>query len=314
MSGPPLAPYLAPPARRARFEATAGRAGASLERFGESVEARALTLARLPARASDAEARPWVLVVANIHGPEFIGHEVAHAFLAAAGDGAGHFGALREAANLGVVPCLNPDGYARTWSAEGRGALAELRANARGVDLNRNFPLPEGERRWPIPGSGSGRPGAATYYGEGPASEPETAALCRLVEGLRPHAVFGLHSFMGSFIPARVRSRDAYKNYKGICAAMRAAQTSAGYRRLASRHFDVFTGEQEDWMHHVADAWALCLESFPVRASFGQHLRAPSLFWRFNPREPAPWVAQDTLALAAGALHALGLPRPSELG
>ena len=61
---------------------------------------------------------------------------------------------LRERAELWVIPCLNPDGYARVWQRGGVGRLPELRPNARGVDLNRNFPLPAGRRRLALPGRG----------------------------------------------------------------------------------------------------------------------------------------------------------------
>ncbi len=55
----------------------------------------------------------------------------------------------------------------------------------------------------------------------------------------------------------------------------------------------MWTGEQEDWQHHVHGTWALTVEVFPLAASFRQHLRALSLFWRFNPRDPRPWVDND---------------------
>ena len=42
-------------------------------------------------------------------------------------------------------------------------------------------------------------------------------------------------------------------------------------------------------------------------ASLRQHLRAPSLFWRFNPREPAAWVDSDVGGLAAFFHAALDL-------
>lgn len=73
-------------------------------------------------------------------------------------------------ANIWVIPDLNPDGYVRG-----------TRKNARGVDLNRNFPYD-----W--------RRQAGTYYsGPGPASEPETRATMRFLNTVQPDFVISMH-------------------------------------------------------------------------------------------------------------------------
>ena len=69
----------------------------------------------------------------------------------------------------------------------------------------------------------------------------------------------------------------------------------------------MFTGEQEDHQHHVHGTWALTIEVFPVTASLRQHLRAPSTFWRFNPRRPETWVENDVPGIVAFFLEALAL-------
>jgi protein MpaA len=102
--------------------------------------------------------RPAILVVGCIHGNECAGSVVATRLL--------HAPAPRHA-SITVVQDLNPDGHA-----------AKRRANARGVDLNRNFP-------------GTWRPLATA--GPAPASEVETRLAMRLIRRLRPDVTIWFH-------------------------------------------------------------------------------------------------------------------------
>lgn len=73
--------------------------------------------------------------------------------------------------HLWVIPRDNPDGY-----------LRNVRHNARGVDLNRNFPT-------------SWRRLTGYYYsGPRPSSEPETRALQRFLDRIDPKHVVTFHS------------------------------------------------------------------------------------------------------------------------
>ncbi|CAA9400972.1 MAG: hypothetical protein AVDCRST_MAG32-2949 [uncultured Nocardioides sp.] len=72
--------------------------------------------------------------------------------------------------DLWVVPTYNPDGLARG-----------TRRNARGVDLNRNFPYDWADL--------DGR----YESGPRPASEPETRAVMRFLREVRPHRVLSFH-------------------------------------------------------------------------------------------------------------------------
>lgn len=73
--------------------------------------------------------------------------------------------------------CVNPDG-----------CQLGLRANANGVDLNRNFPAAnwkEGETvyRW---NSAAEERDVVLLTGDKPGSEPETLALCQLIHRIQP--------------------------------------------------------------------------------------------------------------------------------
>jgi len=287
-------PYPSPSQRDEQVHQTAAAIGGEVVPYGESVEGRPLLAIRKPGDG------PAVLVCANIHGIEYISAQVALRFARIAD----------LPAEVWIAPCLNPDGYAATWAAEGAGRLGALRKNANGVDLNRNFPMPWGAKPSWIPGAGSTDPDDATWRGPAPASEPEVSALIALMNRITPWAGVNLHSFMGTLIPPRVLHLADHRAYARLAGAVRAGQTHARYRRLCFPPLDVFTGEQEDFQHHILCTWAMCMETFSVPASLWQRRRRKGLFWRFNPIDPDPWITSDAAGVAAFLAAALRLDRP----
>lgn len=158
-------------------------------REGRSVRWR--TLGRGPRR---------VLWIGGIHGDEREGaratEELAAAFLAEAG--------LADEVTLVLVEDANPDGSA-----------LRRRGNARGIDLNRNFPAPSFR--------------AARAHGPEPLCEPESRALAELVLGWRPHLVLVAHSWRGA----------EFVNYDGPARAR--AERFAATSHLALRASDSFS-------------------------------------------------------------------------
>ncbi len=127
------------------------------ETLGESPEGRPIHVYH----RGDPE-QPRVVVVGCIHGDECAGIRIARRL---------RMGPARRVVDLWIVPNLNPDGRA-----------AHTRQNARGVDLNRNFPF-----RWrPAP---RGR----YYPGPRPASEPETRIAMRLIRRIEPDVTIWFH-------------------------------------------------------------------------------------------------------------------------
>jgi protein MpaA len=136
--------------------------------LGHSVEGRQIRATRV----GEAGAPVNVLVVGNVHGNETAGEAII-AELRRRGRLAG--------VTFWLVRTGNPDGRAK-----------DTRQNARGVDLNRNFPW-----RW--------RTGArGTFYpGPRPGSEPETQALMRFVRRIRPQLGIYYHQALGMTVKAR---------------------------------------------------------------------------------------------------------------
>lgn len=310
--GDDLLPYPGADERERELEELCARAGGAVEEIGRSVQGRPIRAARVPSTNADA---PRVLVNANIHGPEWIGSRVALGVLRALADGRAD--ELRARAEVLVIPCVNVDGYAATEARGGRGSLRELRTNSRGVDLNRNFPVPSVPPTWfarrvssRFVGSGSSDPTRATYRGPHPRSEPEVCALDDFASREAFVACASLHSFMGTCIPPCVRSAEEARAYVRLARVFALAQPARRYVRLANRVVDVTTGELEDRLHHDLGCWAMTIECFSVLQSLRQHLRAPSLFWRFNPREPDAVVHNDVPGVIAFLVAALDIPHP----
>jgi N-acetylmuramoyl-L-alanine amidase len=142
------ATFAAPPALPTRIVA------------GRSVEGRRI----VAVRRGSVDAPIRLLVSGSTHGTEPAGHAIV--------------ARLRkmhppEGVQVWTVRTFNPDGAARG-----------TRQNARGVDLNRNFPY-----RW----RAGGRAFDTYYPGPRAASEPETRAQMRLVRRLKPDLTIHYH-------------------------------------------------------------------------------------------------------------------------
>lgn len=129
----------------------------------------------------DPDADIRIVVLGEMHGDESAGRRVVTALRSLTPP---------EGTAIWLVPSMNPDGHARG-----------TRTNARGVDLNRNFPATWREQ------------GATTRQWSGPraASEPETRAMMRFLSSIRPTAVLSFHQPFGvvdiTHAPARAAGK-----------------------------------------------------------------------------------------------------------
>jgi hypothetical protein len=87
-----------------------------------------------------------------------------------------------------VVPVVNPDGLL---------AGKPQRGNAKGVDLNRNFPTPNWKQDAPKYWARQTGSDPRRYPGAAPLSEPETRWLNSEMERFRPHVIISVHAPYG---------------------------------------------------------------------------------------------------------------------
>ncbi|MEV5000714.1 DUF2817 domain-containing protein [Nocardioides sp. LML1-1-1.1] len=152
------------PARSAPAAAPAQQAATTVQRtvvIGQSVRGRSI---RAYYRG-DPRATRVLLVLGQMHGDESAGRSTV--------GWVWQHVRPRAGTGLWVIPSINPDGAAR-----------HRRTNARGVDLNRN---------WPTSGWRRTAKGSRYYGGPRPGSEPETKALMRFLAGARPNYVASIH-------------------------------------------------------------------------------------------------------------------------
>ena len=176
----------------------------------------ALHASASPEQLARSNARPIVLI-GGVHGDEPEGVELASRaieWLSAQPGGA--------VAPWAATPCLNVDGFAR-----------RERTNARGVDLNRNYP----SKDW------SSECAKPRYFpGVAPGSEVETQAIVELARSLKPRLFIHCHSWEPCIVvtgePARADAErlarsSGYEARDSIGYPTPGSLSSFGWRDLA---------------------------------------------------------------------------------
>lgn len=147
-------------------EAAHAAEGLTMKVIGESTKGRPIKAYCL----GDPNAKNVYLVLGQMHGDEPAGRIVAEDRLLDKEP-------ISDVA-LWVIPTMNPDG-----------SIRGTRINARGVDLNRNFP----SKTWVRQGKGT-----RYWSGPRPASEPETRAVVRFFSKIEPRTIVSIHQPLSS--------------------------------------------------------------------------------------------------------------------
>lgn len=256
-----------------------------VEHAGLSVEGRPIHRLEL-GRAGG----PAVLLTGLMHGVELVGAMALLDFVR--GVAADPHGELARHARLVVVPMVNPDAFADNCRLLRAGRRAYRRCNARGVDLNRNFPPME--RGMPLGLLGGSRWSLSPHYvGPHPLSEPETRALRDIALDVRPSVSVAFHSF-GELVlypwafTARPNPRRA--RYERAGRAFVGALGGVSYRVMQATEWYRTVGDMDDWLDAELGTLAFTVEvSRPMRR-LSNLRRATNPFAWSNPVEIEPAV------------------------
>jgi hypothetical protein len=291
----PAAAYHSADDWRARLDAAAGEQqgrGVIVETIGYSVQRRPIVAYHVPAVG---EERHRVLVVAGLHALEWIGVETAGQLLLDL------LVAPEPHTSVTVVPVVNVDGR---WAAEStvwEGATTYHRANAAGIDLNRDFAVnhrPVGLWSKVLPGYAASSPRAM--------SQPETRALDRLVQRERYDRAASLHAFGGYVYwpwTGRWSRPDDWEQLATLGRAMEAAEGRHAYRSRQLSRWGFFFRAHGSEIDHLYGRYGV--DAFLVELTRSGidplHLRKTTRnpFHWYNPADPRPHVERGVAALRA---------------
>lgn len=271
----------------------------SVTQYGASAQGRKLIAFRIA--RNDGKERPEALIAGNIHGNEYIGNRLAMGTAHRVIDGDGKdawLTSLLDRMDFWIMPCINPDGYAKTLDMKGAEPWASQRKNANGVDLNRNFLLP-GKRTIPLQWAGSPKPEHKNYRGAAPYSEPESKAVGDFAKSRRFIAAIDYHSWGGYFIPPKCPDGECVAKYKKMYAAYVSKQKYDKYSRHQFRLLDTFTGEMEDMLYYEHGVMGVCIELGMDKYNKPAFEKTGNRFWLFNPTDWRRWVENDADASLA---------------
>ncbi|QKS72404.1 gamma-D-glutamyl-meso-diaminopimelate peptidase [Paenalkalicoccus suaedae] len=198
------------------------------------------------------------------------------------------------------VPMMNPDGVTlqqrglEAFPSANHASIIRMnggsrdfkrwKANARGVDLNRQF-----NAGWTTIPNDPGFPSHENHRGTAPHSELETQAVIRLTERVRPEMAVSYHS-SGQILFWHYNQRGAQLSRDRVHA--RAISLLTGYR-LMGQHGSYSGGGYTDWFINTYKKPAFTPELAPYVGNTHVPLSLYPAIWNQN-REVGLYVAQQS--------------------
>ncbi|MCD6594506.1 DUF2817 domain-containing protein [bacterium] len=216
-----------------------------IDSLGPSVEGRWLWVIHITDNPDDEEIEPEFVYISTMHGDEPVGTELLMWFCDSLTQKYGtepRLTRIVDSLDLWVVPMMNPDGNTHTQ-----------RYNVDGVDLNRNFPVPDGT---------IGNDATYTFA-------PETQAMMDFLSQRRPSFTINFHTgalvanYPWDFDIVRAPDDDLYirrsTDYSILNSAM---YSSPSFPDGITNGYDWYevNGSMQDWHYHTFDALHITVE------------------------------------------------------
>ncbi len=183
-----------------------------------------------------------------------------------------------DANEIWVVPMLNVDGNQQVWAGDSmwrknaRGCPASGACASRtGVDINRNYPY-----GWGSCNGSSSSQSADNYRGPSAASEPETQAMMRFVDQVRPVLDLSYHSYSELVLypygcsGQYAQTRSLFEDIGGKMAARLPRDQGTGTYRHGTPWQLLYSadGGDIDWMYSEFSVAAFAIELNGTRQGF----------------------------------------------
>lgn len=220
------------------------------------------------------EAKKHLIVIANLHGREYMTTQLCmrqiEYYLGMYNKkiSGTKVSAVLDNVAIHYVPSSNPDGTAisqfgfgairnkdlRAGLREMPGSASKWKANARGVDLNRN---------WAIAFQKRGQRGYAGFHGNKAASEPEVKALVKMIDRIEESGqiagVISYHS-TGSILYGRCADNAAAKVEQTTNQMYKTAQSLTGYRLMPTESLSSAAGCSREYFLYKRKVPCITLE------------------------------------------------------
>lgn len=145
----------------------------TFESIGATIQGRNIWLIKF----GNLEADNKILITASIHAREYMTSQLVMRMLEEYALNYSNYAGFFDSVCFYILPMVNPDGVTISQFGIDGKPMTQIKSNANGVDLNRNFPIGFNNER-----GAASAPGLGHYPGLAPLSEFETMAIAALLQ------------------------------------------------------------------------------------------------------------------------------------